>query len=109
MLWKHLPLMGILLGLLLGQSSCSSMHTLTASSIPQRGWTAFQVETALGPSSHKSFSDYPLLQIWRYGVSSAAMGFGPLMVLPRCDYLSSTCLILTLQDGRVTNVQSTVY
>ena len=85
------------------------MHTLTDTTMPQRGWTAFQVETALGPSIQKTFNTYPPVEIWRYGISAAVMGFGPLTVLPRCDSLSTTCLTVILEADRVINVRATSY
>jgi hypothetical protein len=98
MLWKRVALHVLSLVLLLSLTACSSLHTLTDTTMPQRGWSAFQVEAALGPSSQKTFNTQPPVQIWRYGVSAAAMGFGPLMVLPRCDSLSTTCLSVTLPN-----------
>lgn len=100
-----------LAALILTFIACSAhLHSLTASTTPRPGWTAAQVQQALGLSSQTTRGMQSGVQLWHYGVGSASgMGFGPLLVLPRCDYLSSSCMTVILHNGIVRDVHITTY
>ena len=100
----------LLLLCLLTLTACGSLHTLTASTTPHPGWTAAQVEQALGPSVQIDAGMDPDLQLWHYGVGTATgTGFGALLVYPRCDRYSSSCLTVMLHHGLVQDVRVRTY
>ena len=100
----------LLIALLMSGLACSSGRTLNANTLPAPGWTAAQVETALGPSIQKSVGMNPPVEIWRYGVgTSTGMGFGPVQVLPQCNRYSSSCLSVILREGQVVDVRVSPY
>jgi hypothetical protein len=91
-------------------TGCGSLRTLTADTMPQPGWTAAQVTATMGPSIQTTIGMQPAVEIWHYGVgTTTGMGFGSLLVLPRCDHLSSSCLSVFLRNGIVQDVRVRTY